>query len=139
MAAEGTRTKTAQVGSCGEPQMVALLCGLSVGCMCAGNTSTKKNKAQTRLENKQLVLDEVNKTKHKEKQILLFKSFFSMMAALASIGGRSVVSLVILAVALVLAVSIVVVAVGIPRIIVAIKADRTGVVVSAVIGAIMAA
>uniref|UniRef100_A0A915J2W8 Uncharacterized protein n=1 Tax=Romanomermis culicivorax TaxID=13658 RepID=A0A915J2W8_ROMCU len=48
-----------------------------------------------------------------------------MAAALASIGGRSVVSLMIAAVTLVLVVSIVVVAVGIARIIVAIKADRT--------------
>uniref|UniRef100_A0A915JVA3 Uncharacterized protein n=1 Tax=Romanomermis culicivorax TaxID=13658 RepID=A0A915JVA3_ROMCU len=47
-----------QVGACGGPQKVTLLCGLSVGCTCAGNTSTKY-KAQKRLENKQPELDEV--------------------------------------------------------------------------------
>uniref|UniRef100_A0A915JCC5 Uncharacterized protein n=1 Tax=Romanomermis culicivorax TaxID=13658 RepID=A0A915JCC5_ROMCU len=62
-----------------------------------------------------------------------------MAAALASIGGRPVVSLMIAAVTLLLVVSMVVVAVGIARIIVAIKADRKGVVVSTVIGAMAAA
>uniref|UniRef100_A0A915KU40 Uncharacterized protein n=1 Tax=Romanomermis culicivorax TaxID=13658 RepID=A0A915KU40_ROMCU len=62
-----------------------------------------------------------------------------MAAALASIRGRSVVSLMIVGVTLVLAVSIVVVAVGIARIIVAVKVDFTGVAVSTVIGAIVVA
>uniref|UniRef100_A0A915KHS7 Uncharacterized protein n=1 Tax=Romanomermis culicivorax TaxID=13658 RepID=A0A915KHS7_ROMCU len=39
-AAEATRTKTVQVGACGEPQMVALLCGLSIRCTCPGNTTS---------------------------------------------------------------------------------------------------
>uniref|UniRef100_A0A915I1R6 Uncharacterized protein n=1 Tax=Romanomermis culicivorax TaxID=13658 RepID=A0A915I1R6_ROMCU len=44
-------------GACGGPQTVGSLCGLSIGCTCTGNNSTK-NKAQTRLENKQPSLDE---------------------------------------------------------------------------------
>uniref|UniRef100_A0A915JSH3 Uncharacterized protein n=1 Tax=Romanomermis culicivorax TaxID=13658 RepID=A0A915JSH3_ROMCU len=62
-----------------------------------------------------------------------------MVASLTSIGGRSVVSSMIAGVMLVLLVSILVVALGITRIILAIKGKHTGVAVSTVISPIAAA